>query len=158
VNGFGSLESGNFWLGLEAMYQTTGAHPSRLMVQMTEAGTGALSVVLFGKFSVGDASTKYRLQWSSMIGDVYFYSANLGGFDILSHHNGRPFATYDNDQTTRQCATMWSGGWWYNDCRVLITTSTSPCSFNGFSGVYTLLQTGISRLCFTRALMSISFP
>jgi hypothetical protein len=83
VNGFGSLESGNFWLGLEAMYQMTGAYPSRLMVQMTEAGTGALSVVLFGQFSVGAASTNYRLQWSSITGDVYFYSANLNGHDIV---------------------------------------------------------------------------
>jgi ficolin len=158
VNGFGSLDSGNFWLGLEAMYRMTGVSPSRLMVQTTEAGTGALSVVTFAKFSIGDASTKYRLLWSSMTGDVYFQSTNLNGFDILSYHNGQPFATYDNDPSVRQCANMWIGGWWYNDCRALITTSMSPCSYMGASGVYTLLQTGISRLCSTKALMSIMFP
>ena len=61
-------------------------------------------------FSVGDASTNYRFTVSGFTG-------NCG--DSLAYHNGQMFTTTDRDNdesSSRNCAIVYKGGFWYNDC------------------------------------------
>ncbi|VDI67628.1 Hypothetical predicted protein, partial [Mytilus galloprovincialis] len=60
-------------------------------------------------FSVGDASTNYRLTVSG-------YSGNAG--DSLECHNGQAFTTKDrdNDSGTNNCGIYRQGAWWYKNC------------------------------------------
>ena len=53
---------------------------------------------------------------------IFFVSAlyclgNAG--DPLAYHNGYPFSTkdQDNDSNINNCAEMWKGAWWYNNCQ-----------------------------------------
>ena len=39
--------------------------------------------------------------------------------DALTYHNGMMFSTKDKDNDnakSENCATRWTGGWWYNNC------------------------------------------
>ena len=60
-------------------------------------------------FKVSDATDNYRLT-------IGGYSGNAG--DSLAYQNGSPFSTYDrdNDAYLHNCAAMWEGAWWFNDC------------------------------------------
>ncbi|XP_071160814.1 fibrinogen-like protein A [Mytilus edulis] len=108
-NGFGD-KHGEFWLGNKNIAQLTseGNHEFRIDV---EDWDGKKHYAVYGKFSIGDASTKYRLTISN-------YSGNAG--DGMSYFNGMKFSTYDhdNDKFSGNCAddSNLKGGWWYNNC------------------------------------------
>ena len=55
-------------------------------------------------FSIGDDSTKYRLNVSG-------YSGTAG--DSLKKNNGSPFNTRDNNNDNKNCTVAWKGAWWY---------------------------------------------
>ncbi|XP_071160811.1 fibrinogen-like protein A [Mytilus edulis] len=109
-NGFGN-KHGEFWLGNKNIAQLTseGNHELRIDV---EDWNGKKHYAVYKKFSIGDASTKYRLS-------ISIYSGNAG--DGMSYFNGMKFSTYDqdNDRVSRlNCAddSSLKGGWWYNNC------------------------------------------
>jgi len=106
-NGFGSLE-GDFWLGLESLYQITKDRKFELRIDMID-WTMNSAVATYGQFSVGPESDNYRLH----IGE---YSGDAG--DSLSWHNKMPFTTKDrdNDPFIRNCAHYQNAGWWFNMC------------------------------------------
>ena len=33
----------------------------------------------------------------------------------MYYHNGKPFSTYDRDNSENKCARLYHSGWWYND-------------------------------------------
>ena len=45
-----------------------------------------------------------------------FFSGTAG--DSLSYHRGSPFSTKDrdNDADSRNCVSLFKGGWWYKSC------------------------------------------
>ncbi|KAL8585672.1 hypothetical protein ACOMHN_053170 [Nucella lapillus] len=129
VKGFGNV-SGEFWMGLEALYQITNSASS-------SGGSYYLSVdlrdwndthgsALYTNFSLGPAHLYYPLNVSYSHG-----SAN----DSLSNSNGLPFTTKDADRdksTKKNCAVKHHGAFWYLRCTAVnlmgryYNTSTAP--------------------------------
>ena len=62
-----------------------------------------------GTFIVGDEESNYRLT-------VRRYSSTIA--NALNVHHGMMFSTYDrdNDNSLRNCAALFGGGFWHNDC------------------------------------------
>jgi len=106
-HGFGSID-GDFWMGLESLYQITKDRNFELRIDMSD-WTMNSAVATYGQFSLGPESDNYRLH----IGE---YSGNAG--DSLSWHNEMPFTTKDrdNDPFIRNCAHYQNAGWWFNMC------------------------------------------
>ena len=65
--------------------------------------------VKYGKFSIGDEQAQYRLEAGS-------YSCTAG--DSLAYHTSMAFSTKnrDNDRDSSNCASRFTGAWWYNSC------------------------------------------
>ena len=107
--GFGNL-NGEFWLGNDYIHRLTARRVSSLRVEV-EDWDGTRKYAKYGSFSVGDESDKYSLKVGS-------YSGTAG--DSLVWHNNMAFTTKDkdNDKNGRvnNCATLYTGAWWYNDC------------------------------------------
>ena len=111
--GFGNLH-GEFWLGLDKIHRLTSA-ATQLRVDMRDF-EGNSSYARYSSFSVGDSVSKYTLSvsgYSGTAGD----SLSAGTSNVV--HDGQQFSTrdQDNDNTNnRDCAQVFKGGWWYNDC------------------------------------------
>ncbi|KAK7165586.1 hypothetical protein R3I93_005603 [Phoxinus phoxinus] len=106
--GFGATE-GEYWLGLENMYQLTRNRKYMLRVDL-EDFEGRKGFALYSSFSVGPESDGYKLQVSGF--------TDGGAGDSLSYHNGQKFTTFDKDQDTyeKNCAKLHLGAFWYAVC------------------------------------------
>ncbi|XP_050963924.1 microfibril-associated glycoprotein 4-like [Labeo rohita] len=115
--GFGNVE-GEYWLGLENMYQLTRKNKYMLRVDL-EDFTGRKGFALYSSFSVDCETDGYKLHISGF--------KDGGAGDSLSSHNGFKFSTFDKDQDTfdKNCAKTFLGAFWYAACH-----STNP------NGVY----------------------
>ncbi|XP_028454203.1 tenascin isoform X1 [Perca flavescens] len=104
TKGFGSL-SGEFWLGLERLYNLTAMTRMSLRVDLRDKGEA-----VFAKYSTFELLKRnYKL-------NVGGYSGTAG--DSLSYHNQRVFSTKDRDPAPfiTRCAMSYRGGWWYKNC------------------------------------------
>ncbi|XP_068076990.1 microfibril-associated glycoprotein 4 isoform X2 [Danio rerio] len=106
--GFGTTE-GEYWLGLENLYQLTRHKKFMLRVDL-EDFTGRRGFAQYSSFSVGSEVEGYKLELSGF--------TDGGAGDSLSYHNGMKFSTYDRDQDTNEdnCARMRLGAFWYKGC------------------------------------------
>ncbi|XP_056310193.1 microfibril-associated glycoprotein 4-like [Danio aesculapii] len=106
--GFGTTE-GEYWLGLENLYQLTRHKKFMLRVDL-EDFTGRRGFAQYSSFSVGSEAEGYKLQVSGF--------TNGGAGDSMSFHNGMKFSTYDKDQDidSRNCARLRLGAFWYRNC------------------------------------------
>ncbi|XP_050964061.1 microfibril-associated glycoprotein 4-like [Labeo rohita] len=106
--GFGNVE-GEYWLGLENMYQLTCNRSYLLRVDL-EDFDGNKVFALYSSFSVGPEADGYRLHVSGF--------TDGGAGDSLSGHNAFRFSTFDMDQDVYEnnCAKMFLGGFWYTGC------------------------------------------
>ncbi|XP_026054845.1 microfibril-associated glycoprotein 4-like isoform X2 [Carassius auratus] len=106
--GFGSTE-GEYWLGLENMYQLTRKNKYMLRVDL-EDFTGRKGFALYSSFSVGPEADGYKLQVSGF--------KDGGAGDSLTDHNGQKFTTFDKDQDVygENCAKEFLGAFWYKFC------------------------------------------
>ncbi|XP_025102261.1 ficolin-1-like isoform X2 [Pomacea canaliculata] len=106
-NGFGDV-TGEFWLGLSRLYRLTKDKPVRLRVDLREVN-GESHYAEYSSFSVGGPETNYRLNVSG-------YSGTAG--DSMEYQNTLSFTTNDrdNDKYPDNCAAVFHGAWWYNDC------------------------------------------
>ncbi|KAL9974205.1 hypothetical protein ACROYT_G011218 [Oculina patagonica] len=108
-HGFGNL-SGEFWLGNNKIHRLTSGDNNMLRVDL-EDFEGNTRYAEYSTFSVMGENEKYRLILGA-------YSSGTAG-DSLTSHNGQMFSTQDedNDNHAYNCATWYSGAWWYNACR-----------------------------------------
>ncbi|XP_041469250.1 ficolin-2-like [Lytechinus variegatus] len=104
-NGFGDREN-EFWLGNDIIHRITYQATYRLRIEMVDL-QGNHWKAKYDNFRVGSESELYRL------GALTFWEGSAG--DALSYHVNSAFYTYDRD-TGNNCAMMYKGGWWYNDC------------------------------------------
>uniref|UniRef100_H0V0Z9 Fibrinogen alpha chain n=1 Tax=Cavia porcellus TaxID=10141 RepID=H0V0Z9_CAVPO len=119
--GFGSLNDqgeGEFWLGNDGVHLLT-RKGSVLRVELEDwAGEGA-----FAEYHVwvGSEAEGYALRVSSYQGNAG--DALIEGFaeegEEYTSHNGMQFSTFDKDadQWEENCAEIYGGGWWYNNCQ-----------------------------------------
>ncbi|CAG2196068.1 Ficolin-1-A,Ryncolin-1,Fibrinogen C domain-containing protein 1,Tenascin-N,Angiopoietin-related protein 7,Ficolin-3,Fibrinogen C domain-containing protein 1-B,Fibrinogen-like protein 1,Ficolin-1,Ficolin-1-B,Tenascin-R,Ryncolin-2,Techylectin-5B,Fibrinogen C domain-containing protein 1-A,Microfibril-associated glycoprotein 4,Fibrinogen-like protein A,Ryncolin-3,Tenascin-X,Ficolin-2,Tenascin,Angiopoietin-related protein 2,Techylectin-5A,Ryncolin-4 [Mytilus edulis] len=107
VNGFGDLEA-EFWLGNQKIHSLTKQGNYELRVDISDFH-GTKAYARYASFSVGDASTNYKLT-------VTGYSGNAG--DSLDYSNGQAFTTKDRDNfpVGKNCAIRRQGAWWYKHC------------------------------------------
>ncbi|XP_074032964.1 angiopoietin-related protein 1 [Leptinotarsa decemlineata] len=107
--GFGNI-GGEFWLGLENIYQITGHEINELLIELVD-GNNTKAFAHYAVFSVGSEVEGYALKV-------------LGGFsgdasDSLKYHAGSRFSTKDLDQDgwiEGNCAQAHTGAWWYRGC------------------------------------------
>jgi len=106
-HGFGSLD-GDFWWGLEHLYQLTKNRRYELLIELTD-WTMDHAHASYKHFNIFSEADGYRL-------NVTDYTGTAG--DSLSWHNGQKFTTKDrdNDPFIRNCADYQKAGWWYNIC------------------------------------------
>ena len=98
------------------MYLLTSSQPYRVRVEIQQQTTGLWYSVEYQSFTVGDESNdQYRVNVDGFSGDTGdgFYAA-----PVANAHDGMSFTTYDqdNDLSTGNCASSWSGGFWFNCC------------------------------------------
>ncbi|KAM8840541.1 uncharacterized protein AB9W97_001301 isoform 2-T4 [Spinachia spinachia] len=104
TKGFGVL-SGEFWLGLESIYNLTAMTRMSLRVDLRDKDGAA-----FAEYSTFELMKRnYKLIVSG-------YSGTAG--DSLSYHSQRMFSTKDRDLAPfiTRCAMSYRGGWWYKNC------------------------------------------
>ncbi|XP_028424276.1 microfibril-associated glycoprotein 4-like [Perca flavescens] len=107
--GFGN-PAGEYWLGLENIFQLVNRKKYELMVDM-EDFEGNKAFARYTSFSIASECDGYRLNVSGFI-----YG---GAGDSLNYHNGQKFTTVDRDQdsSTGSCAKYYLGAFWYNNCQ-----------------------------------------
>ena len=106
-NGFGNL-NGEFWLGLGKINHLTKEQPNTLRVDLGDFSDNK-AYAQYTTFSVGNSTTEYTLT-------VGGYSGTAGE-SLAGRHNGRKFATRDNDDVEGgYCAQYCQGAWWFNGC------------------------------------------
>lgn len=119
-NGFGSVDQqgrGELWLGNKYLHLLTQAE-SLLRVEL-EDWQGREFYADYS-FRIGPEAEGYPLNVSEYHGDagdaLIKGQPDLGAF--LSHANMK-FSTYDrdSDKWEENCAEMYGGGWWYNNCQ-----------------------------------------
>ncbi|XP_071837004.1 techylectin-5B-like [Apostichopus japonicus] len=116
--GFGNLNI-NFWLGNDKLYFLTNQKRYEIRIDLVNR-YGAPYYAKFDFFRTNVESDNYRL---SGLGT---YSGTAG--DSLSYHRNQQFTTKDrdNDAYSYNCATYYSGAWWYNACNI----------YSNLNGVY----------------------
>ncbi|XP_043940361.1 ficolin-1-like [Protopterus annectens] len=106
--GFGNQAS-EFWIGNDNIYELTktGTFQLRIDVHDFENNTGFAT---YNGFKILNETEKYKLILGTMI------SGDIG--DSLSGHANNRFSTHDhdNDLHSGNCASMYSGAWWYTAC------------------------------------------
>ncbi|KAL0970678.1 hypothetical protein UPYG_G00245600 [Umbra pygmaea] len=121
-NGFGRVDAvgnGDIWLGLKHMHLLT-REESMLRVEL-EDWEGGVATAEY-TVQVGSEAEGYKLMVSEYTGDagdaLVKGDRSSGGQHFLSHA-GMKFSTFDkdNDQWEENCAEMYGGGWWYNNCQ-----------------------------------------
>ncbi|XP_076839617.1 microfibril-associated glycoprotein 4-like [Brachyhypopomus gauderio] len=108
-NGFGN-KYGEYWLGLENLYQLTRKRKYELRVDLQDF-EGVTVYARYSSFSVESETEGYKLHVSGFI--------NGGAGDALNEGNGMKFTTLDKDQDTHKelnCARSFLGGFWYSAC------------------------------------------
>ena len=129
-NGFGSV-AGEFWLGLEKLYQITAQPNVRYSLRMElKRFRGEHYYAEYGDFRIADESQKYKI-----IGKGQKIASNLNRFLL----EGQVFATRDQDQKFK-CGARYNGFWYYEN------SSARPvgCSHLYFSADLTSHWEGVS--------------
>lgn len=106
--GFGNL-AGEFFLGLDKIHALTNDQPHELFI-VFEDFEGKLRYEAYDAFAIGDELDYYKLHTLGT-------ATGTAGDSLRRQHNMN-FSSQDqdNDKHTSNCAQLYTGGWWYNDC------------------------------------------
>uniref|UniRef100_A0A8D3DEM0 Fibrinogen C-terminal domain-containing protein n=1 Tax=Scophthalmus maximus TaxID=52904 RepID=A0A8D3DEM0_SCOMX len=120
-SGFGSVDAqgkGEFWLGNRNLHLLTSRGETMLKVELEdwEGGVAGAEYMI----RVGSEAEGFPLHVSGYTGDAGD-ALTMPKSDTASYliHNGMKFSTLDKDNDTWEgnCAEMYGGGWWYNNCQ-----------------------------------------
>lgn len=106
--GFGDLE-GEYWLGLEYIYQLTQSGDYELRVDLQD-WANETRWAKYKHFALASENHNYTLT----LGD---YEGTAG--NSLKYHQGAPFSTRDRDNDFNprgHCARTFHGAWWFTAC------------------------------------------
>ncbi|XP_059166069.1 ficolin-2-like [Physella acuta] len=108
--GFGDVGVGEFWLGNENIYRLTSQRRYELRVDFKFNNTDYFAKYL--RFRVYGEVEGYRLKVSG-------YSGNAGDA-LINVQNNMKFSTFDRDNDAKNvnCAEVFHGAWWYNNCHI----------------------------------------
>lgn len=104
--GFGDLD-GEFWLGLDKIYQLTSTKKCELLVHL-EDFDGLAKFAHYVRFAIGSEDDKYKL---AKLGR---YNGTAG--NALVGHKGFSFSTADSEFVGAHCSRTEPSGWWYPRC------------------------------------------
>jgi len=106
VNGFGNLDGGEFWQGLEVTHRLTSGGEFTLRIDLSDFENQTV-YALYETFSVG--------RGKDYILNAAGYTGTSGGSGLM---HGQKFSTKDLDQDTwpDNCASTFHAGWWYAKC------------------------------------------
>ncbi|KAK6167831.1 hypothetical protein SNE40_021769 [Patella caerulea] len=108
ANGFGN-PVGNYFLGLEHIYNILQG-PDRVLSIEFGLTTGLKAKGFAKKIQISSKDTGYK---------IYFDNFNpYSSGDSLTNLRGRPFSTFDRDNTSYICPERFGGGWWYKNDNV----------------------------------------
>ena len=105
--GFGNIEN-EFWLGNDKIHRLT--KRKNMMIRFDlEDFNGNKAFAEYNLFYIDGEGDNYKVHIGS-------YSGTAG--DSFSDANGMKFSTIfrDNDQSSSNCAQVYTGAWWYNRC------------------------------------------
>lgn len=120
--GFGDL-TGEFWLGNDKIHEITSSGDWTLRVEMEDL-EGTPFWAEYERFQVDNETQRYRVHVSGYRGTA--------GDSLLSSRlgiDGARFSTYDRDNDGKpfeNCADLFMGGWWYNECRSHLNGEYAP--------------------------------
>ncbi|XP_026767085.1 microfibril-associated glycoprotein 4-like [Pangasianodon hypophthalmus] len=103
-HGFGD-RNGEYWLGLENIFQITWREKHELRVDLEDFEQGKV-YCRYSSFYIDSELENYKLHISGYI--------DGGAGDSLTYHNGKQFATFDKD--INNCAKTYEGGFWFDGC------------------------------------------
>ncbi|XP_058823961.1 ficolin-2-like [Topomyia yanbarensis] len=141
--GFGDFDS-EFWLGNDKIYQLTKNQPREIHFILTD-WDDRKAVAKYSSFQIGNEEEKYVLK------SVGNYSGTAG--DSLSRGLHSKFSTQDqdNDSYSGNCASLYHGAWWYEQChlanlngkyaRGTVTEYATSMGWQTFMGYYYGLKT-----------------
>lgn len=110
VRGFGKLDGGEFWLGLERIHRLTYSAPHELVVVL-EDWTGESRYAWYENFEIAGEFENFKV--TKLDG----YNGDAG--DSLNYTLNAAFSTFDQDHDTNEqnnCAVKYHGAWWYKAC------------------------------------------
>ncbi|XP_052820394.1 SCO-spondin-like [Mya arenaria] len=122
VDGFGSF-AGEYWMGLNLLYNMASAYQNYTLRVDLSLSDGSSGYDVYSGFWIRSPAYKYMFNVKQRIDSI-----NMTDKYLLSDTrdfrsmNGCNFSTYDqdNDNSDRDsinnCAELFGGGWWYNDC------------------------------------------
>lgn len=138
--GFGIL-GGETWFGLQDLHTWTNTKLYELRIDFVDTEERT-AYAKYDLFSVEGEPDGYRLHVAGYSGTA---GNALGDERETSHHssNGMKFSTVDkdNDNSERNCADDFEGGWWYNNCAQAKLNSPFVMSENEEVGVKWLTWT-----------------
>ncbi|XP_068612222.1 fibrinogen alpha chain-like [Brachionichthys hirsutus] len=116
-DGFGSVDAngkGEFWLGNRNFHLLTNQSETTMKVELEDWEGGKASALYTVR--VGSEAEGFPLHVSEYSGEA---GDALRKADSRLSHNGMKFSTYDkdNDNWEENCAEIYGGGWWYNNCQ-----------------------------------------
>lgn len=107
--GFGILDGGEFWLGLDVIHQLTYSAPHELVV-LLEDFEGNSTYGKLDRFEVAGEQSAYKVTLAEG------FSGPAG--DSFTGTKTAMFSTLDKDNDTwgNSCAVTYHGAWWYTAC------------------------------------------